>query len=246
MTKQNWFRLVQNGNRNQIILFPYAGGLGNSFEVFEKSQVFPKGTRVILLNMPGHGLNQEPLIDNIEDLLEQLYFKLVEKLDIPTVFFGYSMGGIVAHAMAKKLLPNKNISALIIAAANPPSVIHKQKISKRNIEKQVTHEVNKLLGKANIDIGNEFDSMFESLYSFYFPLLYADTNIYFSIEDSDYKSDIPTTVLYGDSDPNVQQDTVKFWENYYPNLTIVEMEGDHMFINNETNLKMFKNIFKSK
>lgn len=75
------------------------------------------------VQLPGRETRfSEPALDDPEALVEQLHAALLPWLDEPFVLLGYSMGGLIAHALARRLqasggpMPER----LVVAACSSP------------------------------------------------------------------------------------------------------------------------------
>jgi medium-chain acyl-[acyl-carrier-protein] hydrolase len=82
--------------------FPHGGGGPQAFR--EWSRHLPEHIELVALSLPGRGARlQEPLMTSMDDLLPQLLQTLPDLCDKPFVFFGHSMGAIVAFELTRQL-----------------------------------------------------------------------------------------------------------------------------------------------
>jgi len=86
----------------RMFCFPYAGGSDLTFRTW--SRELPAAVEVCGIQLPGHGNRfREALIDRLEPLVNALTPMLVPYLDRPSVFFGHSMGALIAFEVARRL-----------------------------------------------------------------------------------------------------------------------------------------------
>lgn len=85
-----------------LICFPYAGGsAGKSFPWIK---LLPKEINLESVEYPGHGKYfQKPLIHDFDQMIDYLFIELKEKMQLPFVFFGHSLGGILCFELTNRL-----------------------------------------------------------------------------------------------------------------------------------------------
>ena len=105
--------------------FPHGGGGPQAFR--EWSRHLPEHIELYALSLPGRGSRlHEPLMTSIDDLMPHLLRVLPDLLDKPFVFFGHSMGAIVAFELTRQLqqegfpLPLR----LFVSAHKAPHMAH--------------------------------------------------------------------------------------------------------------------------
>lgn len=87
----------------RLYAFHHAGGSQALFQDWRG--LLPESWDVRLLDAPGHGrLFGKPLIDDMDRLVEHFVERLGPELDGPYALFGHSMGGLVACALAHRLV----------------------------------------------------------------------------------------------------------------------------------------------
>lgn len=104
MSSSNLFWLVKK-NVNaavKVFCFPYAGGSITLFQQWAK-YLHPKA-EIIVLQLPGRGekLDAE-LYTDMNSLIDDLLPEIIEQLDRPYVFIGYSLGAKIAFELACRL-----------------------------------------------------------------------------------------------------------------------------------------------
>lgn len=86
----------------RIFCFPHGGGNPRSFKSWLSH--FPEDVELICLNLPGRGgRSSEPAIHDMNTLTSLVISGLREYCDRPFMFFGHSMGALVAYEVARVL-----------------------------------------------------------------------------------------------------------------------------------------------
>ncbi|PFD48730.1 hypothetical protein CN281_11270 [Bacillus cereus] len=240
MDKNNWFKTLKDGTSKQIILFPYAGGMSNAFNVLEKSDLFKSDFKIIMFNMPGHDLNKDKLYYDVEELCNRIAPMIENILTMPTILFGYSMGGAIVYELCNKLESLKFIEKVVIAAANPPKVTSRECAEIDVIEQQVKKNISSLLLRA--DLNGDQTEIFESMYDYLFPIFCADVHLYYSASDRNKIINVKAQILFGEEDPKVNRDTVSYWNDYFYEMEVVKFHGGHMFLNDAVNTENLSKI----
>ena len=82
--------------------FPHGGGGPQAFR--EWSRQLPEHIELHALSLPGRGSRlHEPLMTSVDALMPELLRALPDFLDKPFVFFGHSMGAIIAFELTRRL-----------------------------------------------------------------------------------------------------------------------------------------------
>src|SRR5437764_15252250 len=104
-TDQNpWiaYRYVKPKAAIRLFCFPYAGGGGSLFRAWSREA--PQSVDVCAIQLPGRETRfAEPAFTDVALLVERLYSTMLPLLNIPFVFFGYSMGALIAFELARTL-----------------------------------------------------------------------------------------------------------------------------------------------
>lgn len=106
----------------RIMCFPYAGGAASTF--FEWARFFFRhGIEVAAVQLPGRADRmREPVPSSLHELADSILDCTVWESDVPFVFFGHSMGGMLAFEVARRLQSRNMVmpDLLIISASWPP------------------------------------------------------------------------------------------------------------------------------
>jgi medium-chain acyl-[acyl-carrier-protein] hydrolase len=225
-----WFvcsRSSQNAE-TRLFLFPYAGGGPAVFNTWYSNT--PETIESWIAHYPGRGSRySEPPIKKISTLVEQLSLAIQPHVDKPYIFFGHSLGGLVAFELTRQLRrqnqPQPQI--LFVSACSAPHLPDPHS----PIHALPETEFLKSLGQLN-GIPSEVSNQPEVM-KLLLPVLRADFEI---VENYAYSADTPLDcpiIAYsGLDDPRVNQEHIEGWvlhtnskfkSQYFP--------GDHFFIN---------------
>lgn len=115
-----------------LFCFHWVAGNGNAFKILAKA-LEKDGIKVYGVTLPGrNGRNTDQIPTRMSQLTEILYdlfllnYQNWRLNDAPLLFFGHSLGGIVAFELAKKLKYSCNefwLDKLIISAVKDPELL---------------------------------------------------------------------------------------------------------------------------
>ena len=101
--------LSQLLDKVQFFSFPYAGGDAGIFKGWNEK--LDKRIDLIPLEYPGRGKKPKyPCAKDLDELLDHLEKEILPSIKPPFVFFGHSLGAIVAFEMAARVLKVRNQS----------------------------------------------------------------------------------------------------------------------------------------
>ncbi len=106
--------------KKRVFCFTHAGGSASSFVPWAKE--LAPDIELVAVQLPGRGHRiAEPNLTRAEDLVEELAVDLEPLLDLPYVFFGHSMGSLLAFELARLFrheawpMPEKIIVSAFVA-----------------------------------------------------------------------------------------------------------------------------------
>jgi len=213
----------------RLFLFPYAGG---GPAVFGKwAADLPDTFEMWTVHYPGRGSrHNEPPIKQIDSLAEQLSHAILSQLDKPFIFFGHSLGGLVAFELTRQLrqqnLPRPTI--LFVSACGAPHLPDPHAPIHALPEAEFLKSLEQLNG-----IPPEILHQPEVM-QLLLPIVRADFE---AIEGYVYSAEVPALdcpiVAFGGlDDPRVSRERIEGWalhtvspfkSQYFP--------GDHFFLN---------------
>lgn len=223
------FYKLKNGQEGQLICFPYLGGYSSSFQSLIR--VINDDIEIWVANPPGHFGSELKLVNHIDKLIS-IYEEDIDKIVKPgSVFFGHSMGGIVAYSLLESMVRH-HISipkTLIMSASAAPSCFKNRNDSKLNekclISKLITY------GGMPIEVLNNHELMESML-----PIFQADFAVLESCGSKMYeKIDVNTYLLWGMNDKTESFDLIRLWQKYLSSkLNVIPVYGgEHMFVHDK-------------
>lgn len=216
--------------RIRLFCFPYAGGGPAVFRAWPA--LLGTDYEVCSLSLPGRGVRaREASLCNLEDILQNVYANIQDLLDVPFMFFGHSMGALIAFELARLLhrKRNKLPRVLFVSGARAPHSALKERTFDLP-KNEFLAEVLRLNGIPE-ELAREEGFMDMAL-----PSLRADFQIcqtyVFSAGDL---LPVPIHVFGGTSDPDVTEQHLQGWETHTTaGSSLMLIRGDHFFIDTST------------
>ena len=226
-----WFVCSQTNPKAgvRLFFFPYAGG---GPAVFGKwITKLPSSVEAWVAHYPGRGSRHaEPPINRLLPLVEKLSGAIKSLLDRPFVFFGHSLGGLVAFELTQLLRQNDLPQPLIlfVAACSAPHLPDLHSPIHTLPDMEFLEALQRLNG-----IPSEFLQLPDEMRLF-LPTLRADFEAIESYRYTPRKFPLnsPITAFGGLDDPLVSREQLESWAlhtnsrfktQYFP--------GDHFFMN---------------
>lgn len=220
-------KLKANCMSVKLICFPYAGGSASMYVRWK--QKLPGQIEVVPVELSGRGSRScDPFYKTFDDLINDVYpFVKNQIRDESYALFGFSMGGLIAYEIYRRLKQDNMplpLNIFIIGREAPNSEIFK---------------VNHLNDHDFIEEIYSYDGMPTELYknkevlNYFIPILRAD----FSIHESYTHADIPEmincnlTIWYGKDDKSVIHENIHNWRSFAgAEIEIFELKGGHFFM----------------
>jgi surfactin synthase thioesterase subunit len=223
----NWIRRYRPSPSSsaRLVCFPHAGGSASFF--FPISKRFGSDVDVIALQYPGRqDRRHEPLIDTIGELSDRIAAELLELSAKPTVFFGHSMGAILAFETAWRLEQTVIASprALVVSSARAPAMRRDPRRHERDDDGIVADL--KLLG------GTDLGLLDDELLRMTLPAIRADYRAIGNYTCPPGRTvHCAVTALTGDSDPRTTVEDAEAWRAHTAGLfRHVVLPGGHFFL----------------
>ena len=227
----NWFVCPQPNPKaeSRLFFFPYAGGGPTVFNKW--SAEFPSTIETWIAHYPGRGSRyNEPPIKNLATLVEKINNAIQPLLDKPFIFFGHSLGGLIAFELARHLrqrnLPQPNI--LFVSACGAPQLPDPHPPIHTLPDAEFIKSLQELNGIPS-EVVNHSELM-----NLLLPALRADFE---AIETYQYISNehplgCPIIVFGGYDDPRVSRERLEGWASHTNACFDSQyFSGDHFFIN---------------
>ena len=214
--------------KQQIVCFPYLGGHAQVYKPL--CSYLSKDFEVWAINPPGHGINQEPLLDDLKQMVDRYVHELLPVLKQDVILIGHSLGGIVAYFVAQQLKAVRGSSfreiRLILSACNCPEAFAGKLYSELPNDQLIDH----LLAYGGLP---EELLAERELLQFFMPMIRSDFRALQSSAELSFEPlDIPIYYLWGASDQTVDLSAVLQWSPYFASKIhmIPIKQGSHMFI----------------
>lgn len=219
----------KSGAETRLIFFPYAGG-GPS--VFSKWLiVLPDSLEGYVAHYPGRGSRyQEPPIKSLTILVDSLYQSIQPLLDKPFVFYGHSLGGLVAFELILRLRKNNlpQPAILFVSACDAPHLYDPDPLIHTLTDVEFITALQEFNGTP-AELLNDPDIM-----KLLLPMLRADFE---AIEN--YRHDlnespvhIPIIAFGGLDDRRVSREHLEGWAKHTSiRFSSRYFSGDHFFLN---------------
>jgi len=226
-----WFRRYRPARNASVrlVCFPHAGGSAPFF-LPVVAALSPR-VDVVAVQLPGRQDRRgEAPIDDLALLANRIYEILRREPEMPTSFFGHSMGAIVAFELARRLeADGRGPAHLFASGRRAPSCWRDEQVHLLD-DAGILAEVRKLDGTASSLLGDD-EFMRAAL-----PALRAD---YRAIETYRCAPDVtvqcPITALTGDSDPKTTLEEARAWDQHTSGpFDIQVFAGGHFFLTEHT------------
>lgn len=213
----------------RLFCFSYAGGNASAFREWGKT-LSPQ-IEVLAAELPGHGSRAtEPRFKLMEPLVKSLAHEILPHLDRPFVFFGHSMGAVVAFELSRRLRSDRGLEPehLFVSGRIAPHVADRKPLTYDLPENEFVDELRRLNGTPREVLEHP------ELLGYVLPLLRADFEL---IQTYRYSPGPPLTcpvsAFVGREDPDVPPQDVELWKEHTCGaFRMSVMPGDHFYLEN--------------
>lgn len=239
-----WILNCSNDRREpriRLLCFPFAGGNANFFLPWADN--LPRDVELLAIQLPGRSarFNEKP-VSSLSVLLDQLTPAVLPLLQQPCVFFGHSMGGVVAYELAAKLISKRRSpSMLILSACSAPNTKPNPQMLHNLPTDDFWNKVKSINGTPEELLNNK------ELLNLLEPALRADFKLVYDWQlryqhTSPPVLPIPFQIFGGTEDQSVRCEALEGWKNYSSRKSATHyFNGDHFFINREKK-QLLKNL----
>ncbi|MDP5210198.1 thioesterase II family protein [Microbulbifer sp. 2205BS26-8] len=210
----------------RIFIFHHAGG--SHFIYKSWVPFFPDNWDVCLVEYPGRGINAEhKLIDDIPLLAQRLLSQLTPYVDEPFIFFGHSMGALVAYEITQLLRDHHLPQPIWLGVSGRANPGFRPEFKRHLLADEA-------LKRELYRLGGVPDSLdrFPDLWDTFLPLIRNDLK---AVENwrggsSHVKLSIPISTFCADCDPLISQHDIRKWKEFScGNTCHHDFEGDHFY-----------------
>jgi surfactin synthase thioesterase subunit len=210
----------------RLVCFPHAGGSASFFHPL--AQRFAADTDVVSLQYPGRqDRRREPLITDIGTYADRLTAVLTSMPDLPTVFFGHSMGAVLAFEAARRLQDRERTVplSLIVSGRRAPGTHRDEQVHRRD-DRGIIAEL-KLLNGTGAQLFGDDEVMRMAL-----PAIRGDyqaIETYVCAPGATVRC--ATTVLVGRADPKATLEESEAWRDHTTgDFRLKAFPGGHFYL----------------
>lgn len=214
----------------RLICMPYAGGAASVYRRWQDR--LPAWTEVCAVQLPGreqrHG---EPMVTEMPKAAAAVAASVLPLADRPLVFFGHSMGAIIAYETARLLARKHGIRlhGLIVSGRRAPQLPATRANAHDLPTPELVAQLRRLNGTPAEVLANE------ELLEILMPIIRADFQLIETYRQMDTeKIDCPVLALGGHDDPDVSEEALQHWnETTCGDFDMRMFPGDHFFLNTQ-------------
>jgi pyochelin biosynthetic protein PchC len=209
----------------RLICFPHAGGSASFY--LPVSRALAPVADVLAVQYPGRqDRRTEKCLDSIDELADRIGEVLVPLADRPLVFFGHSMGALLAFEVARRLKGQGIVPRHLFASGRRAPSRHRAESVHTLDDAGIIAEMVALSGTDRAILGDP------EVLSMVLPAIRGD---YHAVETYRYPGgaplSCPITVLTGDADPRVSLDEAEAWKEHTSDgYDLRVLSGGHFFL----------------
>lgn len=214
----------------QLYCFPYAGASAGA--VYARwRRLLPDWLELHPVELPGRGRRMtETLLESMPELVNQLRQELAPRLRAPYIFFGHSMGALLAFELARALsqsgMPQPEL--LFASGTDAPSRRDETRFAKLQTDRELMDQLRELNGTPPEVLENA------EILALMLPVLRADFRICGSYRHRPGRLLTCPIHVFGGSEDATTAETLSAWGLETSGQFGLDMlEGDHFFINTE-------------
>ncbi len=216
----------------RLFCFSYAGGGASVFRQWQAT--LPDQIEVCPVQLPGRENRiSEPLITNLDELVDIASVELASYFDSPFAFYGHSIGARIAFELARNVHRKLGVRpcCLIVSGSRAPHIPEPNPLHHLP-DNEFMNELRRFSGTPEAVLQSK------ELMEMFLPILRAD----FSVDETYVYSealplDCPIFVFGGTDDAEAKIEELKAWADHTSNAFSLEMiSGGHFFLQTERNL----------
>lgn len=234
------FQVKRHEPKLRLFCFPFAGGGVSSFNGWKNA--IPAQAELAVLELPGRGRRfSEALVDNMSIIVNEAADEFVKYTDIPYVFFGHSLGALIAVELLQVLRKRSAPMPLffISSGMRAPQFPARQRLHLLN-DDNFLKELKLYNGTPAELLENP------ELMSLFLPVLRAD----FSLSENYHYQEsppfnFPLYLMGGDKDCGISQEELDGWKSHTnSHFSQQFFPGDHFYLQNVSKDVLLENIFR--
>lgn len=218
----------KNQGKIRLVCFPFAGGAASIFRCWK--DYTPESVELFAAQLPGREFRrQEKCLTHIDAVVNHLLPDIQALADKPLVFFGYSLGGLVAYELVKAMdqAGLKTPIKLIFAGRGEPIAVAPEKKIYQFADNDFLSHIASFGGTPDTVLGEA------SIMQYFLPILKADFQVLDTYETRPpFILNCPIHAYVGDRDTMVSIESVARWRHYTNAEFSMEVErGGHFIMN---------------
>ncbi|PYC16939.1 thioesterase II family protein [Pseudomonas mosselii] len=221
-------RLLSSGTdeRVRLLCFPHAGAGASIYHAW--SNYLPSSVGIYGVLLPGREQRMhEPAFMDWQPLVEQISQVLAGWGDKPFIFYGHSLGGLLAYEVAKSLqragAPGPKV--LVTGGAYAPSAVRKDKTQFTN-QAELMESIRRLGGMDNAVLEDK------DFIQHFMPVIAADFTLFnrYVYDAGAVPLECPVVALFGRYDEDHDIESAQQWRAHTrASLHVREVVGGHFF-----------------
>jgi medium-chain acyl-[acyl-carrier-protein] hydrolase len=224
-----WLKRNKN-SKIKLFCFPYAGG--TSFIYRSWSSILPDNCDLIAVQLPGREKRiADPMHATMDEVVAELNADMQELLDSEFIFFGHSLGGLIAYELLHLMEQNSSLPSSVLAVSacrTPKDITTMGKIAELSDE-AFKARMSAYGGTPEILLNDK------EMMAFILPRMRADISI---LESYQYKErnplKSPIIGFCGDKDAYVSFSQFKRWADFSEKKFQCEQyTGGHFYISQQ-------------
>ncbi len=221
------YKTLHGNTQYYLFCFPFAG-CGASFYL-QWTNFVPQSINLFAVQLPGReNRYTEPPVTDTNVLVPILMESLLPYIDRPLIFYGHSLGGVLAYDLAIQLQEkyNKNLCLFMVSGGRAPDDYGDVQLSGLD-EQRLIAILQDLGGLPDEFLGDP------AVKNIFLSLIRADIKLLesYNYRYKDGRLACPVMVLHSDNDKLVRNRYLR-WEKFCNNTPeMVEFHGDHFFVN---------------
>lgn len=225
------------GHGRRVICFHAMGGAASQFNSFLLQP--PEGIDPIAVQLPGReGRADEPIPANIQNIVAEVLTELEQSVGQADVFWGHSLGGIVAfEAMRELRRQGKPLPRLLITSTIAPQLV--KWLQQRELFLQISSEEASpeyVMAVSQYVEGADFARSM-------LPMMRKDSSLMLGYQYTEEAIfDVPITAIAARKDDVVYRDEVAAWGAHSSSFNMIDMDGDHWSVVQKNPELMWKAI----
>ena len=230
MSNSKWFsvRPARGVPALRLFCFPHVGAGASAFNQWQSSWL-PDNVEFWTVRLPGREqrLSEKPF-QRMGPLVEALYEAMAPQLSGRYVFYGHSLGSVVAFEMARKIQRQggQGPDRLLVSSHTAPHLGLRRPFFHALPDKEFVDALRRLAGTPQEALENE------DLMGLMMGVLRADFEVDETyIYEEGQPLECPISAFGGIDDPDVSQADLEAWRTHTSQqFSLQMMEGDHFFI----------------